>query len=56
MVLAKRRNGYQVLLTDYMLECMLPLSAGIELKPEQMVSVTLQHVNPRQDKISIFIS
>jgi len=33
IVLLKRRNHYQILLTEYMRECDLPLSSGIGLKP-----------------------
>jgi len=55
IVLNKRRNTYTVLLTNYMLECDLPLSGGISLKPEDLVQVVLQHVNARKDTISIFM-
>ena len=55
IVLLKRRQGYQVLLTEYMLECDLPLPSGIELKPEDMIQVTLQHVNARKDVLTIFM-
>lgn len=55
LVLFKRRNSYQILLTEYMLECGLPASAGIRLKPEDMIQVTIQHVNARKDLISVFM-
>ncbi len=55
LVLYRKRNGYQILLTQYMLECGLPISGGIELKPENMISVTLQHVSARKDTISVFV-
>ncbi|MFC1885610.1 ribonuclease catalytic domain-containing protein [Thermodesulfobacteriota bacterium] len=53
-VLMKRKNHYQILLTDYMIECSLPLSSGIKLNPEDLIRVTLQHVNARKDLISVF--
>jgi exoribonuclease-2 len=55
MVLVRRRHGYQVLLTDYMLECDLPITGGFELKPEDLVQVTLQNVNARKDLVSLTI-
>jgi exoribonuclease-2 len=55
IVLQKRRNAYLALLTEYMLECQLPLSIGIDLKPEDLVQVTIQHVNARSDVLAVFI-
>lgn len=55
IVLCRRRNNYAVLLTAYMIECNLPLSSGIDLKPEDLVQVTIQHVNARKDVISIYL-
>ncbi len=54
IVVFKRRNNYQILIPDYMLECNLPLSTSFDLKPEDLIEVTLQHVNARQDSISVF--
>ena len=56
IALTKRKNGYQVLLTRYMIECILPLPSGTKLKPEDLIQVTLQHVNARKDKLSVFMS
>jgi exoribonuclease-2 len=56
VVLYKKRHGYQVLLVDYMIEATLPLSGGFELKPEDLVQVTLQQVNARRDTLSVFMS
>ncbi len=55
IVLSKRRNNYAVLLTAYVIECNLPVSAGIDLKPEDLVQVTIQHVNARNDVLSIYL-
>ena len=55
MVLVRRRNGYQVLLTDYMLECDLAINGGSDLKPEDLVQVTLQRVDARRDLIALAI-
>ncbi len=55
LVLYKKRSNYQILLTEYMIECDLPLSSGINLKPEDMIQVTMQHVNARKDVLSVFM-
>ncbi len=55
IVLQKRRSGYLALITEYMLECQLPLSIGIDLKPEDLVQVTVQYVNARSDVLQVFI-
>ena len=55
IVLHKARRKYQILLTQYMLECDLPISSGIELKPEDLIQVTIQRVNARQDVIQVAI-
>ncbi|MDM8535987.1 ribonuclease catalytic domain-containing protein [Desulfobacterales bacterium HSG17] len=56
IVLKKRRSSYLTLMTEYMIECFLPLSSGINVKPEDLVRVTIQHVNARKDALSVFIS
>jgi exoribonuclease-2 len=56
IVLARRRNGYQILLTAYMLECDLPLTAGLSLKPETVIEVTIQNVNARKGTLAVFTS
>jgi exoribonuclease-2 len=55
IVLFKRRSNYQVLLPDYMTECNLPVSSSIELRPEDIIQVTIQHANARKDTLSIFL-
>jgi exoribonuclease-2 len=55
IVLHKARRKYQILLTQYMLECDLPITSGIELKPEDLIQVTIQRVNARQDVIQVAI-
>lgn len=55
IVLYKLRNNYQILLTEYMIECSLPLSAGTDLKPEDLIQVTIQHTNARKDVLSVFL-
>ena len=55
IVLHKARRKYQILLTQYMLECDLPISGGIELKPEDLIQVTIQRVSARQDVIQVAI-
>jgi len=55
IVIHKKRNGYSILLKEYMLECDLASSGGIDLKPEDLVRVKIQQVNARNDKISVFV-
>lgn len=55
MVLSKRRNGYTILLTAYMLECSLAGAESIKFKPEDLIRVTLQHVSARNDVISVYL-
>ncbi len=52
-VLFKRRHNYQILLSEYMTECALPLSEGLMVSPEDMIEVTIQHANARNDKLSV---
>ncbi|MDJ0783377.1 MAG: RNB domain-containing ribonuclease [Desulfosarcinaceae bacterium] len=54
MVLAKRRNSYQVLLNEYLLEANLPMPPMAILKPEDLIQVTIQHVNARKEALAIF--
>ena len=54
IVLLKRRKSYQVLLPGYMIECELPISGGIALNPEDLIQVTIQHVNARKDLLAVF--
>lgn len=55
IVLGKKRNCYQILISEYMIECELPSSGGFELKPEDLIQVTIMHVNARKDVISVFM-
>jgi exoribonuclease-2 len=55
IVLVRRRHSYQILLSDYMLECDLPITGGIELKPEDLIQVTIQNVSARKDLINLTI-
>jgi exoribonuclease II len=54
IVLAKRRNSYQVLLNEYLLEADLPLPAAATFKPEDCIQVIIQHVNARKDSLNVF--
>ncbi len=54
IVLEKRRNSCLVLLEKYMLECRLPLTSGISLKPKDLIQVTIQHADARNDVLSIY--
>jgi exoribonuclease II len=53
VVLDRRRDGYTILLTTYLIECKLSLSGGWNLKPQDLVQVTIQHVNARRDVLTV---
>lgn len=55
IVLGKRRRSYQILIPEYMIECELPSSSGIDLKPGNVIRVTIMHVNARKDVFSVFM-
>ena len=55
VVLFKRKNRYQILMKEYMIECELPVSSGIDLKPEDLIQIRLQHVNARKDVLSVYM-
>ena len=56
VILFQRKDSYQVLITEYMIECSLPSSSAIKLNPEDLVRVTIQHVNARRSVFSVFMS
>jgi exoribonuclease-2 len=55
IVLHKTRRNYQILLTQYMLECDMPIQTGIDLKPEDLIQITIQRVNARRDVLQVSI-
>jgi exoribonuclease-2 len=55
IVLSKRKGGYQILLPTYMIECFMPLTGGMRLKPEDYTQITFQHVNARKDDLTVFM-
>jgi exoribonuclease-2 len=55
IVLGKKRNAYQILLKEYLLESYLPLHGSYVLKPEDLIQVTLQRVNARSDALTVYL-
>ena len=55
LVLNKLREGFAVLLPAFMIECRLSGAEDIKLKPEDLVQVTLQHINARNDVITVYL-
>jgi exoribonuclease-2 len=45
--------GVQVLLNDYMIECDMPAPPALDLEPEDLIQVTIQKVNARNDEIEL---
>lgn len=56
IVLAKRRNSYQVLIKKYLIETHLPQPHASQLKPEDLIQVTFQHIDARKDALAVFMS
>jgi exoribonuclease-2 len=55
VVLFRRREGYAILIPEYMLECNLAGADHVNLKPEDLVQVTIQHVHARNDVINVYL-
>jgi exoribonuclease-2 len=55
LVLERRKNSYTILLPEYMLEYSLPAS-GLKLKPQDTITMVIQHANARKDSFSVFMS
>ncbi len=55
MVLYRRRSNYIALIPEYMIECELPASGRLNLKPEDLIQIKIQHVDARRDIFSVFM-
>ena len=55
IVLHKRRGGYNILLPQYLIECHLAGAENITLKPEDLIQITLQHVDARKDILNVYL-
>ena len=55
IVLYKRRDRCQILLPEYMIECDLSLPGSMNLKPEDIIQVTLQYANARKNSFSVYM-
>lgn len=55
IVLSKRRNTYSILMPAYMLECSLSGADSVKLKPQDLIQVTIQHVNARNDVLTVYL-
>ena len=42
-------------MTNYMIECQIPPAGGFDLKPEDLIQVTIQRVNARRDILTVFL-
>ncbi len=56
IVLGRRKGDYLALITEYLVECLVPASGGVKLKPEDVIQVTLQHVDARRDVFTVFMT
>ena len=55
IVLYRKKNAYLILLTEYMLECDLPVSESMQLNPEDLIQVRIQRVHARKDVLSVYL-
>jgi exoribonuclease-2 len=55
IVLARRRRSYQVLIPEYMIECDIPFTSGLDLKPEDLIQVVIQRASARRDILNVFV-
>ncbi|MBC2715762.1 MAG: RNB domain-containing ribonuclease [Desulfobacteraceae bacterium] len=53
IVLNKVRDKYIILLTTYLVECKLGSSSHWNLKPQDLVRVTISHVDARRDVLNV---
>ncbi|MBF0452178.1 MAG: RNB domain-containing ribonuclease [Candidatus Magnetomorum sp.] len=56
MVLDKRWHNYTVLLTEYLLECSLPIASSKNLLPEDMIDVTIQRADARNNILTLALA
>lgn len=56
IVLDKRKDGYIILIPEYLVECKVSVSGQKNLKPRDLVQVTFQHVDAVRDKLTVFFS
>ena len=54
LILYKRRDYYQILIPEYMLECNLSCSGMGHLKPEALIRVKIQNVDALKNILSVF--
>ena len=55
IVLSKRRRSYQILIPEYMIECDIPFTSGLDLKPEDLIQVVIQRASARRDILNVFV-
>ncbi|MDM8544353.1 RNB domain-containing ribonuclease [Desulfococcaceae bacterium HSG9] len=55
LVLYCRRNSVRIMIIEYMLECDLPLTGGMKLKPEDQIDVKIQHVDAHRDVLAVYL-
>ena len=56
VVLHRKRSGYQVLLKEYLLECLMRVPDGVTLTPGDLVQTTIQKVDPRKDILRVLLA
>jgi exoribonuclease-2 len=55
IVLLAFKKNYRILLPQYMIECDLPISSGVDLQPEDLIQVTIQRVRARENLLTVYM-
>nr|HID59638.1 RNB domain-containing ribonuclease [Desulfobacterales bacterium] len=55
LVLDRQRNHYLILLTAYLIETSLPLTCGLDLRPEDRIEVTIKRVDARSGTLTVAV-
>ncbi len=55
IVLLAFKKNYRILLPQYMIECDLHITSGLELKPEDLIKVTIQRVMARENLLTVYM-
>lgn len=54
LVIDQKRNGCNIILLNYMIECFMPTTSGSIMKPQDTIQVVIQHANARKDLLSVY--
>jgi exoribonuclease-2 len=53
--IGQKEEAIVLLAFQYMIECDLPITSGVELKPEDLIQVTIQRVRARENLLTVYM-